>query len=344
MLGGVPAFCMAVSTYIGLGRAVPLDIEGALQHFAAGVLLCTVGTELLPEIVKAEGWAENVAAFIGFFFGVTVLIVLGMFAPHPDPEEEEGSDGSLQEGDIDNGGVLEKSPTPEQKLQLRQTKFVIVGRKFRQRQSLRSSYPKLGVKRSQSLSSLPTVTESDALISISDSTVPSYRAEEVITTDGLKQNDSNLSEASTKAFPLQFVLAVAIDSCLDGLLIGIASAAGPSAGPMMSASLSVEMGFLGLTLATTLSGQSFSKASLAALVGPSCLVVAAGLGGALAKTLSHSPVAMVGMLSFGSSALLFMVAEELLLDAHEDGEHVWWVDLQLYTGFFASIVAGKFVA
>lgn len=73
-------------------------------------------------------------------------------------------------------------------------------------------------------------------------------------------------------------------------------------------------------------------------------MVAAGLGGALAKTLSHSPVAMVGMLSFGSSALLFMVAEELLLDAHEDGEHVWWVDLQLYTGFFASIVAGKFVA
>ena len=34
---------------------------------------------------------------------------------------------------------------------------------------------------------------------------------------------------------------------------------------------------------------------------------------------------------------------QLLLDAHEDGEHVWWVDLQLYTGFFASIVAGKFV-
>ena len=99
-------------------------------------------------------------------------------------------------------------------------------------------------------------------------------------------------------------------------------------------------------------------------------MVAAGLGGALARTLSHSPIAMTGMLSFGTSALLFMVAEgrslfvcfqldisskvlsfptimcveELLLDAHEDGEHVWWVDLQLYTGFFASIIAGKFVA
>lgn len=75
----------------------------------------------------------------------------------------------------------------------------------------------------------------------------------------------------------------------------------------------------------------------------SAVVLAAGLGGTLADTLSHNPVAFVGMQSFGASALLFMVAEELLLDAHEDGEHVWWVDLQLYTGFFSSIIAGKFV-
>ena len=71
--------------------------------------------------------------------------------------------------------------------------------------------------------------------------------------------------------------------------------------------------------------------------------MAAGLGGVLADTLKSSPVAFIGMLSFGASALLFMVAEELLLDAHEGGEHVWWVDLQLCTGFFASLMAGKFV-
>lgn len=74
------------------------------------------------------------------------------------------------------------------------------------------------------------------------------------------------------------------------------------------------------------------------------VVLAAALGGTMAATLSHSPVLFVGMLSFGTSALLFMVAEELLLEAHEaGGTHVWWVDLQLYTGFFASIVAGKFI-
>jgi hypothetical protein len=38
-----------------------------------------------------------------------------------------------------------------------------------------------------------------------------------------------------------------------------------------------------------------------------------------------------------------MVAEELLLEAHEEGDHVWWVDLQLYVGFFASLMVGKFM-
>jgi zinc transporter ZupT len=75
----------------------------------------------------------------------------------------------------------------------------------------------------------------------------------------------------------------------------------------------------------------------------SLVVLGAAAGGFLATTLAESPVLFAGMLSFGTSALLFMVAEELLLEAHEDGEHVWWVDLQLYVGFYASVMLGKFV-
>lgn len=68
------------------------------------------------------------------------------------------------------------------------------------------------------------------------------------------------------------------------------------------------------------------------------------MGGFLATSLSENPVLFAGLLSFGTSALLFMVAEELLLEAHEDGcEHVWWVDLQLYIGFYASVMLGKFM-
>jgi len=368
-LGMVPSLFMLTSTYIGLGKEVPDDISGALQHFAAGVLLCTVGTELLPEIVNAKGWAENISAFIGFFCGVGVLIILGMFSPAEQFVDQTSEDLAVNQhdniltpddfsGNNDAGGEYDNtsrcgnksSPKPGQQQQNSEMRFFIAGRKFRQRPTFQNNSGKLRMHRSMSLSSLPMVSEREPLVtpasvtntnkSSSNSYTENSGTGETTTTN--ESNEQTLTNSETpKQFPLAFVIAVAIDSSLDGLLIGIASAAGPSAGPMMSASLSVEMGFLGLTLATTLQGQSLQKSSLAALVGPICLVLAAGLGGVLANTLSESPVAFIGMLSFGASALLFMVAEELLLDAHESGDHVWWVDLQLYTGFFASIMAGK---
>merc|ERR1719254_484481 len=104
---------------------------------------------------------------------------------------------------------------------------------------------------------------------------------------------------------------------------------------------SVEMAFLGLTLSMGLKGQGKAKSIAAAFVGPLGIVLGATLGGLLADALSSNPIYLTFLLSFGTSALLFMVAEELLLEAHEKGEHVWWVDLQLYTGFYASIVMGK---
>ena len=285
LLGMVPSLFMLTSTYIGLGKEVPEDISGAMQHFAAGVLLCTVGTELLPEIVNAKGWAENTAACFGFFFGVAVLIILGMFAPEVDDVEEENSSTGDDIDDIDKNGdnqddrlrvVGGKKPTPQQKQQMREMRFVIAGRKFRQRPTIRSSAGRIVLKRSMSLSSLPMVSEAQALISTSSTKISPKNSytEENTTTDSVNNNSDRVimpsSQEKAKHFPLAFVLAVAVDSSLDGLLIGIASAAGPSAGPMMSASLSVEMGFLGLTLATTLYGQPLYKSASAALIGPLC--------------------------------------------------------------------------
>jgi len=163
----------------------------------------------------------------------------------------------------------------------------------------------------------------------------------------LTNNNKNANQKNSDkqkivaAFPATFVAALSIDAGLDGLLIGIAMAAGPSAGTMLSASLSVEMAFLGLTLATALYGRRSSTSLPSAALGPVCLLVGSFLGGSLASTLSTSPTWLSGLFGFGTSALLFMVAEELLLEAHEEGEHVWWVDIQLYTGFFACLLASK---
>jgi len=314
ILGGVPSAFMLTSTFLGLGVEVPDDISGALQHFAAGVLLCTVGTELLPAIVNAEGVAQNIAAFVGFFCGVAVLILLGMFSPAeesvpvvPEPTEVDKTKAAYYENskqimasednkkhsfgsdsEDDFGHFDSNSPTPLQKQELREGRFVIAGRAYRQRQTIRmlmhNQAGRLVLKRSMSLSSLPMVSERDPLLPVSphkkDSNNGSFddpqnenkgeELEDKETASTTSPPSPSTPTTTIKQFPIVFVIAVAIDSSLDGLLIGIASIAGKSAGPMMSASLSVEMGFLGLTLATALYGQSFHKAALAALVGPAC--------------------------------------------------------------------------
>merc|ERR1712238_96096 len=135
---------------------------------------------------------------------------------------------------------------------------------------------------------------------------------------GNETGGSGLSEHVAiveKALPLSFLAAIVVDSFMDGFLIGITGAAGPGATIIMAGSLSVEMSFVGLTLATACHGMPYAKAI---------------------------PAVLAGIMGFGTSALLFMVAEELLLEAHEDGEHVWWVDVQLYTGFYWGFMSTKF--
>jgi predicted MFS family arabinose efflux permease len=83
--------------------------------------------------------------------------------------------------------------------------------------------------------------------------------------------------------------------------------------------------------------------SASSLLNIFAVALGAMVGGVVADALSHNPVSLIGLMSFGTSVLLFMVAEELPLEAHKEGDHVWWVDLQLHVGFFASLMVGKFM-
>ena len=45
------------------------------------------------------------------------------------------------------------------------------------------------------------------------------------------------------------------------------------------------------------------------------------------------------------AGLLYLVTEELLLEAHEaqpeDEEHIWWIDIQFFLGFLMSFLLDK---
>ena len=150
-------------------------------------------------------------------------------------------------------------------------------------------------------------------------------------------------ERRVAPFPVTLATAVAVDSFVDGFLIGLSAASGTNAGFVMSAALSIEMGFLGLTYAAALTKQPRWLATLA-MIGPPVILVLGGAGGALLAAAVADTALHVGLISFGVAALLYLVTEELLLEAHSEGEgHTWWVDCCYFAGFLGSFLLEKAV-
>lgn len=123
-----------------------------------------------------------------------------------------------------------------------------------------------------------------------------------------------------------------VDVAMDGLVIGAGFAAGGETGTILALGLSVELLFLGLSLTSDAPGGW----RIVALSGALGLVV---LGGALLGNglLGGAPPAAIGAaLSFSAAALLYLVTEELLVEAHHpDVPDTPVSTLVLFAGFLA---------
>ena len=116
--------------------------------------------------------------------------------------------------------------------------------------------------------------------------------------------------------PVAMLGAVGIDIFIDGLVLGLAFVAGAKAGLLLTIALTLEVLFLGLTLVTELGESVRSKGRIVAIAGGIALMLP--LGAALATPVALlPPIYVAGFLSFGLMALLYLVTEELLVEAHE---------------------------
>jgi ZIP family zinc transporter len=116
----------------------------------------------------------------------------------------------------------------------------------------------------------------------------------------------------------------------DGFIIGAGFAAGGQTGTILALGLSVELLFLGLALASgATSGRRII--ALSGALGVTALVFSV-LGSALLTGASHAVIG--GTLAFSAAALLYLVTEELLIEAHEVEEKPI-ATLVLFGGFLA---------
>ncbi len=131
---------------------------------------------------------------------------------------------------------------------------------------------------------------------------------------------------------LGLVLATFIDVATDGFIIGAGFAAGGETGPVLAIGLSVELLFLGLALTTDAPG-GVRIVLLSGGIGLTVLACAAAgklvLAGASQATIG-------GALAFAAAALLYLVTEELLMEAHAGKEAETPAStLVLFGGFLA---------
>ncbi|MCE3268534.1 MAG: conserved rane protein of unknown function [Burkholderiales bacterium] len=148
---------------------------------------------------------------------------------------------------------------------------------------------------------------------------------------------SNKLEEKNNKLAIGFIVSVFIDIFIDGLLIGIAFLTGEKGGILITIALSIEITFLGVATSATLKDKNLNKLLkvLIILVLSLTIPVSAGLGLIFFKNLS--PDLMGGVLAFGTSALLYLVTEELLVEAHQT-EEKFWMPALFFLGFLLILI------
>jgi ZIP family zinc transporter len=123
---------------------------------------------------------------------------------------------------------------------------------------------------------------------------------------------SSLSGAA-KGQSTGLLLATFIDVATDGFIIGAGFAAGGETGTILALGLSVELLFLGLALSSGATA-GWRIVAISGALGLTVLSFAL-LGNLLLSGASHAVIG--GTLAFSAAALLYLVTEELLMEAHE---------------------------
>ena len=141
--------------------------------------------------------------------------------------------------------------------------------------------------------------------------------------------------------PLGLMSVTGIDILVDGLVLGIAFAAGAKAGILLTVALTIEVLFLGLTVANELGESGTSKGRVIGLTAG--LVLLLPLGALLGGPVGALPATVQGgFLAFGMIALLYLVTEELLVEAHETEDRPW-VTAMFFAGFLLLLLLDEMV-
>ncbi len=139
--------------------------------------------------------------------------------------------------------------------------------------------------------------------------------------------------------PMGLLLGVGIDILLDGFLIGVSFAAGAKEGLLLTVALTLEMISLGLAVSTALGKTDKNRMRVILTSSLLFLTILVGTGIGIALVQYIPAAVMEVVLSFGLAALMYLVTEELLVEAHREPESPMATGM-FFLGFLIFLLLG----
>ncbi|CAK9088872.1 unnamed protein product [Durusdinium trenchii] len=162
---------------------------------------------------------------------------------------------------------------------------------------------------------------------------------EVVPLPTVEEGEASRDSLPSPTVPVGMILAVIVDSSVDGMLIGLAGSVARGSGCLLALATAIEMGFLGYSFACSLT-KALRRPWVAVVIlamPPVTMLFASVLAFEGAYQAKSTP-AFCGLIAFALAAVLFLVLDELLLEAHEKEESEGWtVSVWLYIGLLLSI-------
>ena len=148
--------------------------------------------------------------------------------------------------------------------------------------------------------------------------------------------EASAGDAAPSVLPTSLLLVSGVDIALDGLLIGISFAAGERQGLLITVALTLEVLFLGVATAAAMGGPGGRQRIIGTTLAFAGLLLAgAGIGAYFLAGVNG--VILDAVMSFGVAALLYLVTEELLVEAHEVDETPLLTSM-FFVGFLALLL------
>lgn len=135
---------------------------------------------------------------------------------------------------------------------------------------------------------------------------------------------------------------IGVDVLVDGLVVGLGFTQGASQGILLTLALTIELLFLALTVSTELGGSGLSKPLVAAATLGLSLLLPAGAAAGVGLLAGLPGVVLTGLYAFGLVALLYLVTEELLVEAHEKPDTPLATAV-FFVGFFVMVTLDRLV-